>query len=177
LFRFGSVNPLGGKTTHWRAGCGKSARPVRREWGPTQSVLPTPILLQRNDVRDSSSSSAPRNDGQRAFFRCPANACVARPAGDGDLGRAHFAAHGVLIVSREVHHGMSEEIRKHGSPYAAITIFSDWLAPGLRARAEKRHEGPKNGKSILLSHCKKTTYLGTNRNEPKTRSHCFHVCC
>ena len=39
----GSVNPLRGKTTNWRAGCGKSARPVRREGERTQSALPTPI--------------------------------------------------------------------------------------------------------------------------------------
>ena len=29
-----TVNPLGGKTTNRRAGCGRSARPVRREGGP-----------------------------------------------------------------------------------------------------------------------------------------------
>ena len=29
-----AVNPLGGKTTNRRAGCGRSARPVRREGGP-----------------------------------------------------------------------------------------------------------------------------------------------
>ncbi len=40
------VNPLGGKTTNRRAGCGRSARPVRREGGPgIQPALPTPILL------------------------------------------------------------------------------------------------------------------------------------
>ena len=32
--RFRSVNPLGGKTTDRRAGCGRSACPVRREGGP-----------------------------------------------------------------------------------------------------------------------------------------------
>src|ERR1022692_539803 len=37
------VNPRGGKTTNWRAGCGRSARPVRRE-GESQA-LPTPIKL------------------------------------------------------------------------------------------------------------------------------------
>src|ERR1035438_1252813 len=37
------VNPHGGKTTNWRAGCGRSARPVRRE-GESQA-LPTPIKL------------------------------------------------------------------------------------------------------------------------------------
>ncbi len=28
-----SASPLEGKTTDWRAGCGRSARPVRREGG------------------------------------------------------------------------------------------------------------------------------------------------
>ncbi len=32
--RFRSVNPLGGKTIDRRAGCGRSACPVRREGGP-----------------------------------------------------------------------------------------------------------------------------------------------
>ena len=30
-------------STDWRAGCGRSASPVRREGGPMRSVLPTPI--------------------------------------------------------------------------------------------------------------------------------------
>ena len=39
-----SVGPLWGKTTDWRAGCGKSACPVRREGEPgRQLALPTPI--------------------------------------------------------------------------------------------------------------------------------------
>ena len=37
--------PLRGDTTNRRAGCGRSARPVRREGDRTQSVLPTPIEL------------------------------------------------------------------------------------------------------------------------------------
>ena len=32
-----------GKPLNWRAGCGRSARPVRREGEPNQSSLPTPI--------------------------------------------------------------------------------------------------------------------------------------
>ena len=35
------VNPATGKTTDWRAGCGRSACPVRREGEP--HALPTPI--------------------------------------------------------------------------------------------------------------------------------------
>jgi hypothetical protein len=38
-----SASPLEGKTTDWRAGCGRSASPVRREGGPGQPALPTPI--------------------------------------------------------------------------------------------------------------------------------------
>jgi hypothetical protein len=39
MMRFAS--PLGGKTTDWRAGCGRSASPVRREGEAVP--LPTPI--------------------------------------------------------------------------------------------------------------------------------------
>ena len=39
------ITPLGGKTTDWRAGCGRSARPVRRE-GERHYVLPTPIICK-----------------------------------------------------------------------------------------------------------------------------------
>jgi hypothetical protein len=37
------ANPRGGKTTDWRAVCGKSARTVRRGEEPGQPALPTPI--------------------------------------------------------------------------------------------------------------------------------------
>jgi hypothetical protein len=36
------VNPLGGKTTDRRAGCGRSASPVRREGGPKPIGPPYP---------------------------------------------------------------------------------------------------------------------------------------
>ena len=40
------INPLRGNTTNWRAGCGKSASPVRREGRPAnQSAFPTPIVF------------------------------------------------------------------------------------------------------------------------------------
>jgi hypothetical protein len=39
------VNPLRGNTTDWRAGCGKSARPVRREGRPKPMGLPYPITI------------------------------------------------------------------------------------------------------------------------------------
>ena len=38
-----SASPLEGNTTDWRAGCGRSACPVRREGGTGQPSLPTPI--------------------------------------------------------------------------------------------------------------------------------------
>ena len=38
-----SASPLEGKTTDRRAGCGRSACPVRREGGTGQPGLPTPI--------------------------------------------------------------------------------------------------------------------------------------
>src|SRR5208337_1549954 len=34
------ITPLRGKTTDWRAGCGRSASPVRREGEPTRFSLP-----------------------------------------------------------------------------------------------------------------------------------------
>lgn len=37
-------SPLEGKTTDWRAVCGRSACTVRREGAPAQPVLPTPIV-------------------------------------------------------------------------------------------------------------------------------------
>ena len=37
------VNPLWGKTINWRAGCGRSASPVRREGETNKPFLPTPI--------------------------------------------------------------------------------------------------------------------------------------
>ena len=44
------VNPLGGKTTDWRAGCGRPACPVRRE-GESLAILPTPILTPSQVLR------------------------------------------------------------------------------------------------------------------------------
>ena len=38
-----SANPLAGKTTDWRAGCGRSASPVRREG--EAAPLPTPMVV------------------------------------------------------------------------------------------------------------------------------------
>lgn len=40
-----SVHPLGGKTTDWRAGCGRPAGPVRREGGPGPLGPPYPYLI------------------------------------------------------------------------------------------------------------------------------------
>ena len=39
-----NANPQRGKTEIWRAGCGRTASPVRREGAANQCGLPTPIL-------------------------------------------------------------------------------------------------------------------------------------
>ena len=39
------VNPLEGKTINWRAGCGKTASPVRREGEPNPIGSPYPYKL------------------------------------------------------------------------------------------------------------------------------------
>src|SRR6516165_529745 len=43
-----SVSPLAGKTTDWRAGCGRSARPIRREGASKPIDAPYPYhVLER----------------------------------------------------------------------------------------------------------------------------------
>ena len=44
-----SVNPVSGDTTNWRAGCGKSARPVRREGEPNSIGSPYPYPKNGRD--------------------------------------------------------------------------------------------------------------------------------
>jgi hypothetical protein len=46
------ASPLEGKTTDWRAGCGRSARPVRREgeFKPMGSPYPYHVLLRGQDT-------------------------------------------------------------------------------------------------------------------------------
>jgi hypothetical protein len=41
-----SASPLEGKTTDWRAGCGRSASPVRREGGSGTLILSYPYWMQ-----------------------------------------------------------------------------------------------------------------------------------
>ena len=48
------VNPLRGKTTNWRAGCGRTARPVRRE-GELVLSLPYHASKHGRDARDSAN--------------------------------------------------------------------------------------------------------------------------
>jgi len=57
------VNPLGGNTIDRRAGCGKTARPVRREGGPKPIGPPYPYHHPRR---------APPNRGTRASGAIPA---------------------------------------------------------------------------------------------------------
>src|SRR5262245_51510440 len=54
-----SVNPLGGNTTDWRAGCGRSARPVRREGERSRSPYPYRVQPRHECVHFS----------RRAFMR------------------------------------------------------------------------------------------------------------
>ena len=52
------VNPLGGKTTHWRAGCGRTACPVRREGArPIPLSLPLSKARLRRAVRANIDNS------------------------------------------------------------------------------------------------------------------------
>jgi len=52
-----SVNPLRGDTTNRRAGCGRSARPVRREGGP--NPIGSPYPYPRRVLKDFSSWPSP----------------------------------------------------------------------------------------------------------------------
>ena len=61
MMRFAS--PLGGKTTDWRAGCGRSASPVRREGEAVP--LPTPIK-QHGAAMDGRDK--PRHDGGSSLY-------------------------------------------------------------------------------------------------------------
>jgi|SRR5712671_5528244 len=45
-----TVGPLAGKTTDWRAGCGRSARPVRREGGSKPIDAPYPYSIRSGTV-------------------------------------------------------------------------------------------------------------------------------
>jgi hypothetical protein len=44
------ASPLAGKTIDWRAGCGRSARPVRREGGSNPIGSPYPYQGRRSDL-------------------------------------------------------------------------------------------------------------------------------
>jgi len=59
------VNPLSGKTTNWRAGCGRTARPFRREGGSgIQPILPTPF----NDIDVYTLREEDEGGDWRALF-------------------------------------------------------------------------------------------------------------
>ena len=53
------VNPLWGKTINWRAGCGRSASPVRREGETNKPFLPTPIKGSKKEEGNESAGRAP----------------------------------------------------------------------------------------------------------------------
>jgi hypothetical protein len=60
-----SVSPLEGKTTDRRAGCGRSASPVRREGGPG-NWLSLPLLSPH--VLNEMTGSVAGHDGVRQCF-------------------------------------------------------------------------------------------------------------
>jgi len=57
-----TVNPLAGKTTDWRAGCGRSARPVRREGAAKPIGAPYPYHPR---VKKMDPRVKPAGDGRR----------------------------------------------------------------------------------------------------------------
>src|SRR5208282_3684092 len=68
------VNPFRGKTTDRRAGCGKSASPVRRE-GERQSRSPYPYLLffSTQDVQELRGILRCATQDGRGILRCAQN--------------------------------------------------------------------------------------------------------
>ena len=62
------VNPLEGKTINRRAGCGRSARPVRREGGPNSIGSPYPYL---EIPMPQSFVNKPPLQGGGCFYRSP----------------------------------------------------------------------------------------------------------
>ena len=69
------VNPLWGKTINWRAGCGRSASPVRREGDTNKPSLPTPIFNTSFNFITSPTNrkqlSPPTALGGAAYFLPP----------------------------------------------------------------------------------------------------------
>ena len=57
------VSPLGGKTTNWRAGCGRSACPVRREGEPNSIGSPYPYRANQDITGISASLDRIRGHG------------------------------------------------------------------------------------------------------------------
>src|SRR5262249_43805582 len=55
-----AVRPLAGKTTDWRAGCGRSASPVRREGAAIAASYPYPAMTQARRGRTLAVGSAIR---------------------------------------------------------------------------------------------------------------------
>ena len=61
-----SASPLEGKTTDWRAGCGRSACPVRREGGRvTAPPYPYHVFCARTK-EDVDGGAKPGHDERRA---------------------------------------------------------------------------------------------------------------
>jgi hypothetical protein len=63
------VSPLAGKTTDWRAVCGRSARPVRREGAskPIGASYPYHALLAELSKKDVDARDKRGHDGGRVI--------------------------------------------------------------------------------------------------------------
>ena len=101
------ANPVAGKTTDWRAGCGRTASPVRREGERNQSPLPTPI----------SPTAATRQRNRRKTYGL-FQSCLAR-FGSRDRIRATFP------FLRWIFHRISDEL-----PQAVAYLVADAAEDG-----------------------------------------------
>src|SRR5271157_6534360 len=79
------VNPLRGKTTDWRAVCGKSACTVRRGEGPNSIGPSYPYLPCRGNIIEERPGRTPLEDDESKRHRPPVHAAPASPA---DIGRS-----------------------------------------------------------------------------------------
>src|SRR5712671_5699244 len=70
-----SVSPLRGKTTDWRAGCGRSARTVRREEG-TKPIVPSyPYYTFLSAAKTWMAGTKAGHDAERVF-QCAGNCAL-----------------------------------------------------------------------------------------------------
>ena len=108
------VNPLGGKTINRRAGCGKSARPVRREGRPNPIGLPYPYRLRLLP----SAGPVPWRPTRRQFLAAAAAGLAAWPRRAGRRPN-HRSATPTLAAYDEL---MTRFMREHRPPGAALAV-------------------------------------------------------